>query len=63
MAKKNNLIHRQLIMPINKNRREHCVICRQETEYLYSTPIQERKCYIVGCGQLCAKCYRETVIR
>lgn len=45
--------------PLRKNRHEHCVICLSETEYLYSTPIQERKYYLAGCGQLCEKCYWE----
>jgi len=43
----------------NKTVYEYCVICHKKTEYLYNTPIQNRINYIVGCGQLCDKCYWE----
>ena len=40
-----------------KEEKEKCVLCGNETEYLKSTPIDERECYVVGCGQLCGGCY------
>ena len=39
--------------------KEKCVICGKETEYLKSTPIQQRECYVVGCGQLCEDCCKK----
>ena len=39
--------------------KEKCVICGKETEYVFSIPIQKRKYYVVGFGQLCEDCGRE----
>lgn len=39
---------------------ERCVICGELTRYAKETPISERECYIVGCGQLCYGCYKNT---
>ncbi len=33
-----------------------CVICKAETKYPVSTPIEGRQHYVVGSGQLCAPC-------
>lgn len=39
---------------------ERCVICGELTHYTKDTPIEERECYEIGCGQLCYSCYRNT---
>lgn len=36
---------------------EECVVCHKKTEYLKSTPIDQRKYYVEGCGQLCEDCF------
>jgi len=36
---------------------EECVICHKKTEYFKSTPIDQRKYYVEGCGQLCEDCF------
>ncbi len=36
---------------------DKCVICNKETEYLFSTPIDERRFFVAGVGQLCKECY------
>lgn len=41
------------------NEIEKCVSCGKETPYLKSTPIQSRKFYIVGIGQVCFDCYQK----
>ncbi len=38
---------------------EKCVICHKKTEYLKSTPIDQRKHYVEGCGQVCENCANE----
>lgn len=38
--------------------KELCVRCGKETEYLISTPIEVRKYFIEGAGQLCPECWR-----
>ena len=38
---------------------ERCVLCGRETEHTFGMPIQRRKYYISGCGQLCRNCYAE----
>ena len=40
-----------------KNENDKCVLCASRTEYTLTTPIDMRKYYIEGCGQLCKKCY------
>ena len=35
------------------------VLCLQLTSVLKNTPISQRKYYVQGQGQLCAKCYCE----
>lgn len=37
--------------------KDRCVLCGKETEYLRSTPIDQRKYYVEGCGQLCEDCF------
>lgn len=36
---------------------EKCVCCGKDTAYTFSIPIQERRYYVSGCGQLCEQCY------
>lgn len=38
---------------------ERCAACGKLTEVLRVTPIQDRKTYYPGVGQLCADCCRE----
>lgn len=38
---------------------DKCVICGNFTPYLYSTPIDLRKNYVEGGGQLCEPCYNK----
>ena len=40
---------------------ELCVICHKETPYTFDTPIDQRRYYYEGVGQLCKDCYREIV--
>lgn len=40
---------------------ELCVICHKETPYTFDTPIDQRRYYYEGVGQLCRDCYREIV--
>lgn len=35
---------------------ERCIICGAETPYHFSTPIDERKYYVPGVGQICESC-------
>jgi len=36
---------------------EKCIACHKKTEYFKSTPIDQRKYYVKGCGQLCEDCF------
>lgn len=40
--------------------KDKCVLCWCDTEYEKDTPIELRKRYVEGAGQLCKKCYNET---
>ena len=42
---------------------DRCVYCGRDSGIKSNTPIEERVCYIPGCGQLCGDCYIETYIR
>ena len=44
---------------VEADKAEYCVICTGETGYVFSTPVQNRKYYVEGCGQLCESCYRD----
>ena len=44
---------------MNKEEKEKCVMCGEETPYTKDTHIDLRKYYIEGAGQLCEKCYNE----
>ena len=39
--------------------KEICIRCGQETEYAISAPVNMRKYYIEGSGQLCEECFYE----
>lgn len=41
---------------------DKCVICGADTGVPQSTPVDERKRYISGCGQLCRDCYFDLYI-
>lgn len=45
------------------NIREICVSCGNETEYMFSTPINKRQHYIEGAGQLCPQCYYDIYVK
>ncbi|HDQ16173.1 MAG TPA: hypothetical protein ENN45_03855 [Bacteroidetes bacterium] len=49
----------KLLRHYQKKEKEKCVICGKETEYLRSTPINKRKYYVEGCGQVCTDCGNE----
>ena len=38
---------------------DRCVICREPTDVLTSTPIDQRLYYVEGAGQLDKKCFNE----
>ena len=38
---------------------DKCISCGVDTEYTITTPIDQRRHYIEGAGQLCGKCHRE----
>lgn len=39
------------------NEYEICIMCHCETDIKKNTPVDQRKYYIEGFGQLCKKCY------
>ena len=45
------------LLEFEEGEKEHCVLCRQETGYRKSTPIDQREHYVDGSGQLCRMCY------
>lgn len=42
-----------------KKKTEKCILCGCDTYVLVSTPIDKRRYYIAGCGQLCESCGRQ----
>ena len=44
---------------MKKDHVEHCARCGVETKYTDDDPVEFRKYYIEGAGQLCEKCYAE----
>lgn len=38
---------------------EYCVLCRKVTDIPRNIPVDERKYYIQGAGQLCRACYHK----
>ena len=41
------------------NSMEKCVRCGKETAYQVSTPVDLRRWYVEGSGQLCETCWRK----
>lgn len=44
-------------IPQSESPNERCVACYADTGIPKDMPIEKRKHYIVGCGQLCSDCY------
>lgn len=42
-------------------RMETCVLCGLETTVPYLQPVELRKYFVHGCGQLCSACYHSLV--
>lgn len=40
-----------------------CVICGNDTGVAQDTPIQDRKRYVSGSGQLCRECYYDLYLK
>ncbi|MBP3495165.1 MAG: hypothetical protein J6K52_03045 [Clostridia bacterium] len=51
------------ILIVKEEKKEKCLVCGKETEYLISTPIQERLFYIEGAGQFCQACHYDIYIK
>lgn len=41
----------------NQSMSETCVLCGKETEYDINTPLEVRRWYVEGSGQLCGDCW------
>lgn len=39
--------------------KEICVVCHEETDVDFATPVDQRQHYVRGCGQHCEKCCQE----
>lgn len=52
---------RSKYIPSKANMPEYCVLCGCETEYTRETPIEQRRYYISGVGQLCKSCHMNTI--
>ena len=44
-------------IPQSEDPNERCVSCFADTGIPKDMPVEKRKHYIVGCGQLCSDCY------
>ena len=46
---------------LDKDRKQYdcCVLCGSLTEYDKNIPVDLRKYYVVGSGQLCKDCYQD----
>lgn len=44
-------------IPQSEDPNERCVSCFADTGIPKDMPVEKRKHYIVGCGQLCPDCY------
>ena len=54
---------RKEIEKIYNMAKDKCVMCGIDSTYDVSTDIDMRTSYIIGMGQLCNKCYRESSIQ
>lgn len=41
---------------------EKCIICKKDVPVKKDLPIDQRKYYVEGAGQLCPDCYKEIYI-
>lgn len=46
-------------MKETNHEKEKCVVCHKTLDIDKSMPIDKRKYYIKGAGQLCERCYKE----
>lgn len=44
-------------IPQSEDPNERCVSCFADTGIPKDMPIEKRKHYVIGCGQLCPECY------
>ena len=42
---------------------ERCVVCGAMTDVPQFLPIENRSCYVEGCGQICRQCYRKLYVK
>ena len=42
----------------NTDEYELCVVCGRKTNIRRDTHIDQRDCYVEGCGQICRDCYK-----
>lgn len=42
----------------SQEKNEKCVLCGRDVGIPESVPIENRKYYVCGCGQLCGACYK-----
>lgn len=42
---------------------ERCVVCGAMTDIPQILPIENRSCYIEGCGQICRQCYQKLYVK
>lgn len=42
-----------------KKQYEICIICKKKLKIRKDLPVDQRKYYVEGAGQLCLKCYQE----
>lgn len=44
-------------IPQSEDPNERCVSCFADTGIPKDMPVEKRKHYVIGCGQLCPECY------
>ena len=44
-------------LPQSESPNERCVACFADTGIPKDMPVEKRKHYVMGCGQLCPNCY------
>ncbi len=61
MCKKTNDLKPERIKIANTDKcYEYCTLCWSKTNIQKHTPVQFRRYYVEGVGQLCPKCYRDS---
>lgn len=53
-------VNPDFVKPVDGILYDLCVICKNISGVLTNCPIDQRKYYVEGCGQLCEKCWHET---